>query len=288
MKAILRRLSSVLAIAIIVPLSSTFFAARALADGYQSGQTAAVSTYAPYSNCIHVVRSGETLYRLAVRYHTTIYALAQANYLRNPNFIWSGMSLRVPCAATGNPLPCTGAVYVVQPGDNLFRIGLRFGFSPFTLAAFNGVRNPNLIFAGTRLAIPCTSKYPPRPQPMPSPGYPPVQPSPSPGYPPAQPSPTPPPTGGQVTVIMQNIVFNPPTITVRVGQQVVWRNNDAVPHTTTSGSCSGNTCTPTPGWDSGTLNQGQSFSHTFDTVGTFSYFCRIHGAAMQGTVVVTP
>jgi plastocyanin len=89
-------------------------------------------------------------------------------------------------------------------------------------------------------------------------------------------------------VVMQNIAFNPPTITIHVGQTVVWRNDDTVPHTTTSGSCSGNVCTPAPGWDSGTLNPGQSFSHTFDTAGTFGYYCRIHGAAMQGTVVVMP
>jgi plastocyanin len=92
----------------------------------------------------------------------------------------------------------------------------------------------------------------------------------------------------QVTVVMQNIAFNPANITIHVGQQVVWVNNDSVPHTTTSGSCSGGTCTPSPGWDSGTLNAGQSFSHTFTTAGTFPYFCRIHGASMQGTVTVMP
>jgi plastocyanin/LysM repeat protein len=299
MKATLRRLSSTLAILLIVPLSSAFFPARALADGYQPGQTAAISTYAPYFTCTHIVRPGETLSRLAVRYHTTVYALAQANQLRNPNFIWSGMALLVPCAVTRYPPSCISATYVVRPGDNLFRIGLRFGVSPYTIAAFNGVRNPNLIFVGMRLAIPCASKYASPAQPAPAPGYPPAQPSPlpnypspqpspSPGYPPTQPSPTPPPTTGQVTIVMQNIAFNPQTITIHVGQTVVWRNDDAVPHTTTSGSCSGNTCTPTPGWDSGTLNTGQSFSHMFNTAGTFSYYCRIHGAAMQGTVVVMP
>ena len=88
-------------------------------------------------------------------------------------------------------------------------------------------------------------------------------------------------------VNIQNFMFNPGTITVRVGQQVVWVNNDSAPHTSTSGSCSGGTCTPAPGWDSGTLNPGQSFAFTFTTAGTFTYFCRIHGASMQGTVVVT-
>jgi plastocyanin len=102
-----------------------------------------------------------------------------------------------------------------------------------------------------------------------------------------QAAPVPAPQGGQGMVSIQGFAFNPGTITVRVGQQVVWVNNDSAPHTTTSGSCSGGTCTPAPGWDSGTLNPGQSFSFTFTSAGTFTYFCRIHGASMQGTVVVT-
>jgi plastocyanin len=89
-------------------------------------------------------------------------------------------------------------------------------------------------------------------------------------------------------VVMQNIAFSPATITIHVGQTVTWRNDDLAQHTTTSGSCSGNACSPMPGWDSGVLNRGQSFSHTFNTAGTFSYYCRIHGAMMQGSVVVMP
>ncbi len=103
----------------------------------------------------------------------------------------------------------------------------------------------------------------------------------------AAPMPMPAPQAGQGTVTIQGFAFNPGTITVRVGQQVVWVNRDSAPHTSTSGSCSGGTCTPAPGWDSGTLNPGQSFAFTFTSAGTFSYFCRIHGASMQGTVVVT-
>ncbi len=109
----------------------------------------------------------------------------------------------------------------------------------------------------------------------------------APARPYGQAAPIPAPQSGQGMVTIQNFMFNPGTITVRVGQQVVWVNNDSAPHTTTSGSCSGGTCTPAPGWDSGTLNPGQSFAFTFTSAGTFTYFCRIHGASMQGTVVVT-
>jgi LysM repeat protein len=46
------------------------------------------------------------------------------------------------------------ATYVVQPGDNLYRIGLRFNIPTGTLAAYNGIINPNLIYVGQVIRIP--------------------------------------------------------------------------------------------------------------------------------------
>jgi len=45
-------------------------------------------------------------------------------------------------------------VYVVQPGDTLFAIALRFGVTVADIAAANNLSNPNLIFVGQRLVIP--------------------------------------------------------------------------------------------------------------------------------------
>ncbi|HJW28988.1 MAG TPA: plastocyanin/azurin family copper-binding protein [Saprospiraceae bacterium] len=212
-----------------------------------------------------------------------------------------------------------GCQYVVQPGDNLFRIGLRYGVNFYSLAYNNGLRNPNLVYAWMRLAVPCSTGYASQPYSMPGysmSGYPrygypmsnysmygypmsnysmygypmsnyPTYGNPMSTYPTPAPMSTPSSTG-QVMVVMRNIAFNPASVTIHAGQTVVWQNNDSAPHTTTSGSCPGGVCAPMPGWDSGTLNPGQSFSHTFATTGTFTYYCRIHGAMMQGTIVVMP
>lgn len=182
------------------------------------------------------------------------------------------------------PSHCVTAYHPVQFGETLSGIALQYGVSVSTLAYYNGIANPHLIYAGTTLVIPCSTGYPSQPYPM-QPIYPP-QPYPSP-YATPMPMATP-PTSGQALVAMRNIAFNPATLTIHVGQTVMWRNDDGVPHTTTSGSCPGGVCTPMPGWDSGTLNPGQSFSHQFTTTGTFTYFCRIHGAMMQGSIVVMP
>ncbi len=94
------------------------------------------------------------------------------------------------------------------------------------------------------------------------------------------------PSAGSQTVSLKNLAFSPNAITVRVGTTVTWTNNETgpIPHTVTSGSPGA----PSGVFDSGTLNPGQSFHFTFNTPGTFPYFCRIHGAAMMGVVTVTP
>jgi LysM repeat protein len=50
---------------------------------------------------VHVVRRGETLGIIAARYRTTTAAIASANGLRNPNFIWVGQRLRIPSSGAG-------------------------------------------------------------------------------------------------------------------------------------------------------------------------------------------
>lgn len=84
------------------------------------------------------------------------------------------------------------------------------------------------------------------------------------------------PTSGSNEVVMQSISFQPGEITVEVGDEVTWTNEDGVTHTATSEDTL---------WDSGDLASGESFSHTFDEPGTYSYVCQIH-PSMQATVTV--
>jgi LysM repeat protein len=56
---------------------------------------------APSSGTVHVVQRGQTLAGIAYRYGTTVAAIASANGLRNPNFIWAGQRLRIPSGGGG-------------------------------------------------------------------------------------------------------------------------------------------------------------------------------------------
>jgi plastocyanin len=75
-------------------------------------------------------------------------------------------------------------------------------------------------------------------------------------------------------VAISNFSFSPQEITIKSGDMVVWTNNDSVTHTVTGS-----------GWGSSSLKQGETYSRTFDTVGTYEYYCTLH-PSMKGSVVV--
>jgi LPXTG-motif cell wall-anchored protein len=70
--------------------------------------------------------------------------------------------------------------------------------------------------------------------------------------------------------------FSPATITVHVGDTITWTNVGPTAHTATASDGS---------FDTGTLQKGQSGSHTFTTAGTIAYICTLH-PFMHGTVIV--
>ena len=79
------------------------------------------------------------------------------------------------------------------------------------------------------------------------------------------------------------LVFTPSSVTIHPGDQVRWTWSSSG-HSTTSGSPG----QPNGIWDSGILNQGASFTRTFNSTGTFPYYCTPHGGCcgMVGTVTV--
>ena len=93
----------------------------------------------------HVVQYGETLSSIAYQYGTNYQTLAALNGLTNPNLIYPGQILKVNGSVISN-------VYTVQYGDNLSSIAAKLGTTYQTLAALNGLANPNLIYPGQTLS----------------------------------------------------------------------------------------------------------------------------------------
>ena len=101
---------------------------------------------------VHVVQRGENLFRIALRYGTMVQAIVDRNKIVNPSRIWAGQKLIIPSG--GGPSLPSGEIHVVQPGENLYRIALRYGTTPWAIAVANGLSSTNYIYVGQRLRIP--------------------------------------------------------------------------------------------------------------------------------------
>lgn len=116
---------------------------------------APTSQPAPTGQVTHVVQRGENLFRIALRYGASVEAIASANGIANPTLIYVGQQLVISSQGAQVPTPSGGAsTCVVQPGDNLFRIALRYNMSHLYLAQYNGIANPSNIYVGQVLSIP--------------------------------------------------------------------------------------------------------------------------------------
>ena len=140
------------------------------------------------------VLPGQTLSQLADAYGTTVATLAAVNDIADPNLIVAGTFLVVPAGTGSSGTPASnsntgsgntgsgntasgetgsndttavtssasstaavmsdGTSVLVSAGDNLSSIAARYGTTVAALAQANGISDPNLIIAGTRLVVP--------------------------------------------------------------------------------------------------------------------------------------
>lgn len=99
---------------------------------------------------IYIVRSGDTLFDIAMLHNTTIDELATINGLDNANHIEPGQVLRLP---TENDNSSTVKVYTVRSGDTLWKIAQKFGTTVIDLINMNRITNPDLIYPGQVLTV---------------------------------------------------------------------------------------------------------------------------------------
>ena len=85
--------------------------------------------------------------------------------------------------------------------------------------------------------------------------------------------------------VADNSCFMPAEVTVDVGGEVTWSNDDTAAHTVTSGDLSADPDNVGADFDSSLFMAGKTFSHKFDAAGEYPYFCMVH-PWMVGTVIV--
>jgi LysM repeat protein len=128
------------------------------------------------SQVTHVVKPGENLFRIALYYGTSVDAIIRANALPSV-YIYVGQKLIIPGATNTSPptepltppkdgaqeeptpIPTPGSpamdarTYIIQWGDTLSSIAIRFGVSIWDLMELNGLNSWSVIYAGQELII---------------------------------------------------------------------------------------------------------------------------------------
>jgi len=119
----------------------------------------------------HVVRSGENLFRIALRYGVTVQALAELNGIYNPGNVVVGQKLVIPGSAATPSVAYqpqhASTTHAVQRGETLSAIARRYGVSLWTLVQSNNISNPALILPGQVLVVPSGGSLAPTSAPAP-------------------------------------------------------------------------------------------------------------------------
>jgi LysM repeat protein len=122
---------------------------------------------APVEPVTHTIAAGDSLFTIAQFYNVSIDDLAAANNLDINAILDLGTTLIIPvegevvaggAASEGSALEAVDEagerIHIVQAGENLYRIGLIYGFTIEELATYNGMTNPDVLDVGQELRIP--------------------------------------------------------------------------------------------------------------------------------------
>ncbi len=129
----------------------------------EGGEVVAPEPTTPEQGTTHVAQAGETLTSISQLYGVSVEDLAAANNLTVSSELVAGQTLVIPTpdtVVTSPESPPPGQtesgeiVHIVQPGENLFRISLRYGKTVDEVAAYNGIANPHYIYPGQEIRIP--------------------------------------------------------------------------------------------------------------------------------------
>jgi len=102
---------------------------------------------APLGTFTYIVQPGDSLYRIAINFNTTVSNILVFNNIPNPALIYPGTIIVIPQS------PPEAIIYTVRSGDTLYAIAQRFGTRVDTIVMFNYIGNPDLIYPGQQLVI---------------------------------------------------------------------------------------------------------------------------------------
>lgn len=108
----------------------------------------------PSGSLPYIVRKGDTLYKIALAYTTSVEAILKANVNLNPYNLNPGQTICIPLPNEEYPACRTTNYYIAQEGDTFFSIGQKFGVDTEEIIGANMGVLPENIFTGIILCIP--------------------------------------------------------------------------------------------------------------------------------------
>jgi len=134
-----------------------------LVAGFSYPTNAAANTATDY----YSVKRGDTLYKLAEQFDTTVHNLIQLNQIRDPKLLQIGQKLILPKSkqAVTTPQKITNgssssqSVYQIKKGDTFYHVARRFGVSMDALLALNPI-DPKFLQIGQKINIPTAASAP--------------------------------------------------------------------------------------------------------------------------------
>lgn len=215
---------------------------------------------------------------------------------------WSaGLHIAIPLTPHTLSLHATNAPVGTLQGQSRGSDKIRYGFEftiPLTLKRYFGRRaespSTDTVVSVAAVQVDTTAQAekpaettvpspvvvtPPAPAPAPAPA-PPVSTQPAPTTKPVTTTPrpaAPKPVARVRRTVIKNISYLQPKITIAVGTTIEWTNNDPLPHSVTGVDKS---------FNSGLIQPGKTYRHTFTKAGTFNFYCIPH-PFMKGVITVT-
>jgi LysM repeat protein len=100
-----------------------------------------------------VVKRGDTLSGLSVRYGTSVSELRRLNSMSSRSMLQKGRKLKLPVASAAPPPVSRPSYHVVKRGDTLSALAVRYGMSVAEVRRLNGIKNGAVLRVGKKLKL---------------------------------------------------------------------------------------------------------------------------------------
>lgn len=101
----------------------------------------------------YIVQPGDNITSIAERFKISVQDLIRENNLENTYFLVPGMELIIPSKDITIESDQFD-YYIVQPGDNLYQIGLKYGLTAEVLSELNGLEFNEYIYPNQKIKVP--------------------------------------------------------------------------------------------------------------------------------------